>query len=506
MKNNLKHTLFAISLLITCSVVQVFAQTAVRPGQASAEEIKKVKTAAEANPDSLDAFNAYIYAVGLYNPLLTAQYKIWAKKYPRNVNIPLAFGTAYCQAEMPQAKEYLRKAAAIDPRNANVWFMLAVDAARRGQHNLSVQYMRKATLVSPSDANYAFSYLYAFANTDPNYPQKVFDFVKRFPDSERGAQALYWLAHGTKKLSEKISYFEALRKLYPVQKFGATNDGMTDLADIYLQTDPKKALILINEMPDDKDWQLRKQIAESLIRIDQLEQEQNYNDAIIILNQVKLPVYNHIKDFIALKKAALLGNAGNAKAAYDSVAVKFAKLPTDQLDTALHLYGKKTGKDKEQIAKDIDSLRNKTSVAAYPFSLDLYTGNGKLNLKDLRGKVVLLTFWFPGCGPCGEEFPHFQAVINKFKPADVAYIGINVEPEQDPYVLPFLKNYKYSFIPLRGNEEFALKNYHVRAEPGNLVIDKDGKIIFKNFLINDANQRTLELMISSLVQKKEQSN
>ncbi|HEY5327790.1 MAG TPA: redoxin domain-containing protein, partial [Mucilaginibacter sp.] len=422
-------------------------------------------------------------------------------------NFPLAIGTAYYDAEMPQAKEFLLKAAAMEPKNAKVWSMLSIDAYRWGQTGLSTEYMRKATQADPSDAGYAFDYLWSFKDSDPNdYQQKVFDFVKRFPTSERGAQALFWLAERAKNRNDKVNYFEALRKLYPPQKFRWSAGGMIELGDIYLQTDPEKALVLINDMGDDKDWQMRKQVAGSLLQINKLEREQNYKDAIIILNQVKLPAYNQIKDFIALKKAVLQEKAGDVKAAYDSLSVKFAKLPTDQLDTALELYGRKIGKDKVQVAKDIQTIRNSTAIPAYPFELDLYTGNGKLNLKDLKGKVVLLTFWFPGCGPCENEFPHFQAVINEFKGDDVVYVGINVLPEQDPYVIPFVENNKYSFIPLRGNPEFARKNYGIRAEPGNFLIDKDGKIIFSRFLIDNANQRTLELMISSLLQKDRQNN
>jgi len=81
------------------------------------------------------------------------------------------------------------------------------------------------------------------------------------------------------------------------------------------------------------------------------------------------------------------------------------------------------------------------------------------------------------------------------------YIGINVFPEQDPCVVPFIKNTKYSFIPLRGSAEFAAKYYNVTSEPENFLIDQTGKIVFKNFRITDTNHRTLELMISSLLQK-----
>jgi thiol-disulfide isomerase/thioredoxin len=367
--------------------------------------------------------------------------------------------------------------------------------------------MRKATLADPSDADYAYNYLATFRDGDPSeFKKKVFDFVKRFPASELSSRALYWSGELATNVNDKIYYFEALRKQYPPQKFSWSKDGMIELADDYLKTAPEKALTFINEMEEDEDWKIRKQVAESLIQIDKLEQDHNYKDALIEFNRIKLPRFNYINDFIALKKASLQEKAGDVTAAYDSLVVKFAKFPTDQLDTALEVYGKRTGKDKEQITKDIQTIRNKAAVNAYPFELGLYTGNGKLSLNDLKGKVVLLTFWFPGCGPCRAEFPHFQSVINKFKGEDVAYIGINVESKQDTYVIPFLENSKYSFIPLRGSSEFAAKYYGVRGEPTNFLIDKDGRIVFKHFRIDNTNQRTLELMISSLLQESAQTD
>jgi thiol-disulfide isomerase/thioredoxin len=507
MKNNLKYRAYTILLLITCTAGQVLAQMPVRTGPASADEIKKARAALDTNMNNVGAHKVYIYAMGISNPLVIEQYRAWMKKYPDNVNIPLAIGTVYYNAEMPQAKEFLLKVVAMEPQNAKVWFMLSEDAYRWGQKDLLAEYIRKATLSDPSNADYACVYLMSFKDGDPiNYKQKVFDFVKRFPTSERGAQALYWLGADATNLNDRINYFETLRKLYPPQKFSWSASGMIHLADDYLQTDPEKALALINEMSEEKDWVLRKQVIESLIQVNKLEQDQNYKDAFIKLDQVKLPKFNFIKDFIALKKISLLGKIGDVNVVYDSLAVKFAKLPTDQLYTELELYGKKIGKDRQQVVKDIETIRNSTAVPAYPFELRLYTSNGTLNLNDLKGKVVLLTFWFPGCGPCRAEFPHFQAVINKFKGENVVYVGINVFPEQDPYVVPLMENTKYSFIPLRSSRVFSAKYYGVQGEPENFLIDKDGKIIFRGFRIDNTNHRTLELMISSLLQKSQQRN
>ncbi|QJD96680.1 redoxin domain-containing protein [Mucilaginibacter robiniae] len=470
-------------------------------GPASESEIKAARSTLESNFNDAKAHRNYIYVMGLNNPLLIAQYRIWMKKYPQNVNFPLAIGTFYHNAEMPQAKEFLLKAAELEPQNADIWSMLANDAGRWGQDDLSTAYLRKAMLADTANATYAASYLFALKNGDPDYRQKVFDFVKRFPASEQGAQALYWLADRDTSLNDRIQDYEQLRQTYPPQKFRWSSSGMIGLADAYLQTNPEKALTLSNEMGEEKEWQIRKQLAESLIQINQLEQSQSYKEAASKADQIKLPSFNYLNDFVALKKADLLAKAGDVKAAYDSLATKYAKLPTYPLYTALTGYAQSLGKNKKQMLKDVETIRHHTAVSAYPFELDLYTSKGKLNLHDLKGKVVLLTFWFPGCSPCRAEFPHFQSVINKFKGKDVVYVGINVDPEQDPYVLPLLKNSNYSFIPLRGSSEFARKNYGVQGEPENFLIDQDGKIIFKDFRIDNSNHRTLELMISSLLQK-----
>jgi thiol-disulfide isomerase/thioredoxin len=500
MKNKLKYFIYTLLLTIASYCRPAAAQRLVRIGPAPAEEIEKARAAVMLNMESIEAHKNYIYALNLDNPLLIPQYKAWMKKYPQNINIPLTIGTIYYHAEMPEAKEFLLQAAKIDPNNAQIWFMLSGDAFIRGQTDLSNEYIKKAMLADPLNASYASQYLFSFSNGNPDeYKQKVFGFVKRFPTDERGAQALYWLGEDAGDIHDKINYLEELRKLYPPKKFNWSSSGMIGLADAYLQTDPEKALILINSMGDEKDWQMRKKVAESLIQAGKLEQTKNYKEAFIELNQVVLPRFNYIDDFISLKKASLQQKTGDVKTAYDSLAEKFAKLPTDELYAALELYGKEIGKDKEQITNDIKTIRNSKAVAAYPFNLGLYSSKDSLNLNDLKGKVVLLTFWFPGCGPCRAEFPHFQAVINKFKSGDVAYLGINVAPEQDPYVAPLIKSAAYSFIPLRGSHAFALKNYAVQGEPENFLIDKDGKIIFKNFRIDQKNHRTLELMIASLL-------
>lgn len=503
----LKRVLYIVLVMLTCLGGQAIAQRPVRMGPASPEDIKKAREVLDANFDSLKAHRAYIYAMGLINPQLAEQYRKWVKQYPKKLVVPLSIGKAFYGAEMPQAKEFLLKAAEIEPKNPAIWSMLSADAFTRGEYGLSTEYRKNAMLADTSNADYAFAYVSAFEDGDPAvYKQKVFDFIKRFPHNDDGAYALCRLGEQAPNPDEKIKYFKMLIKMYPPQRSGWSANGMAHLTDIYLQTDPVQALALINEMGNGKDWILRKQIAEALIQANKLEQKQDYKAAANQLDGLKLPRNNDISDFMLLKKAMLLDKAGDTNTAYYSLAAKFAKDPTDAFYAAMELYGQKTNKNGKQISKDIDAIRHISAVTAAPFDLGLYTSDGKLKLSDLKGKVVLLTFWFPACGPCRAEFPHFQAVINKFKAKDVVYLGISIAPEEDPFVLPLLEKTKFSFIPLRGTREFAKNDYGVDSEPTNFLIDKNGKIVFKNFRIDGTNHRTLELMISALLGESKQGN
>ncbi|WP_026632530.1 TlpA disulfide reductase family protein [Dyadobacter alkalitolerans] len=498
----IRHLVFTLLLLVLCTAPKVFSQIPKQKGPASAAEIQRALNVVESNLDSIKAHRTFIYAMGLSNPLLLEKYNMWLQRYPTNVNIPLAVGTVFHNAEMPQAKEYLLKAAEIDGNNGKIWAMLAADAGMRGEGDIEIKYIKKAADVDSSNVDYAYGYLTSFENGDPNiYRDKVFDFVRRFSSDDRGAVALYWLAERATNLDERIQYFEELRKLYHPSKYPRTASRLRGLVDAYLQIDPQRALTLINEIYNDEDtnWKVRRQVAQSFIEIKQLEHAEKYSDAKIILDSVKLPKFNYLNDYTELKKAFIRDKVGDVKGAYDSLCVKFAKLPTDAIYQAIEMYGKKLGKNHTQVKNDIEAMRNSTATIAFPFELGLYTSDKKLSLNSLKGKVVLLTFWFPGCGPCKAEFPHFQEVVDSFKGDSLVYIGINVFPSQDGYVLPFVKNNKYSFIPLRGTVAFAADHYGAPTQPANFLIDRDGNVVYKDFQIDNTNRRTLELMITSLL-------
>ena len=48
------------------------------------------------------------------------------------------------------------------------------------------------------------------------------------------------------------------------------------------------------------------------------------------------------------------------------------------------------------------------------YSLDLVDGSGKVNIKDFRGKIVIINFWGVWCGPCKQELPDFDSVATEY--------------------------------------------------------------------------------------------
>lgn len=97
----------------------------------------------------------------------------------------------------------------------------------------------------------------------------------------------------------------------------------------------------------------------------------------------------------------------------------------------------------------------------------------KVELKSLRGKVVVLDFWATWCPPCREEMPHLEKLHRELKDKGLVIIGINTEDAKA--ARSFMKKYDYTFMTLI-DDGSASNIYRIDAIPTVFVIDKAGKI------------------------------
>jgi len=102
--------------------------------------------------------------------------------------------------------------------------------------------------------------------------------------------------------------------------------------------------------------------------------------------------------------------------------------------------------------------------------------NNQFNLKDFKGKLILLNFWATWCAPCKEEMPSLDKLqINKdLDNLEIFPINIgndSVEKSQKFYDDLEIQNLKFYF----DNSVTLAKKLSLRGIPTSVLFNKDGK-------------------------------
>ena len=94
-------------------------------------------------------------------------------------------------------------------------------------------------------------------------------------------------------------------------------------------------------------------------------------------------------------------------------------------------------------------------------------------LKELRGKVVILDFWYRGCGWCIKAMPQINEVASHFKNEQVAVLGMNPHDTLE-VASPVIKKLKLTYPSLKAEE--ITKDYKILGFPTLLILDQEGVI------------------------------
>ena len=94
-------------------------------------------------------------------------------------------------------------------------------------------------------------------------------------------------------------------------------------------------------------------------------------------------------------------------------------------------------------------------------------------LKDLRGKAVLLTFWFTSCPPCRVEMPQLEALYEALKDKGLVVVAIN-NTETAEVAKKFFAEQGFTFPSLLDPAGEANEQYGEGGYPRTILIDKDG--------------------------------
>jgi thiol-disulfide isomerase/thioredoxin len=440
---------------------------------------------------------------------LEALYEEWARQNPKSAAYQWALGDLNMYRDYEKLERYMRKAIELDPKFGKAYHTLSLISEVRGDRANQLKYLKMAADNAPENPAYIFYYSRAVCDDDLKRCRELTDeIVRRFPTHERGAQALYWLEDDVKGTAEKIAILERQQREYPAAKYNWTASGVTKLYALYGQTAPEKAIALAEEMgkiaktdADRRAWEGRVTYQRNLLQAQTLVKEKKFTEARTLLDATTPPRYFDATSLHLLKAEAATA-AREPAAAYETLLKLMAKEPKGKLRAALLAAGGKLGKDEAAINADLWRELDAVAKPANEFTLAHYGDEKKQSLSDYRGKVVLLNFWYPFCGPCRGENPTLQKVLRKFKSDQFVMLAINVHPEEDAFVLPYLKGNKFDFIPLRGSAEFAAKEYNAIGMPTNFLIDQQGRIIFKPGVVRgEDGEETLELQVKMLIER-----
>ncbi|HEY5326079.1 MAG TPA: TlpA disulfide reductase family protein [Mucilaginibacter sp.] len=131
----------------------------------------------------------------------------------------------------------------------------------------------------------------------------------------------------------------------------------------------------------------------------------------------------------------------------------------------------------------------------------LYDTDGKkMSLSQMKGKIVLMDFFFVGCVPCMNTLATLDKIHEKYKNKNVVILSISTRDSMK-LVMAFKKVQliKNQMYPDGGD---VAKLYHISGAPTFYLIDKEGKIANVIVGYSDDIEKKMTSVIDDLLKKQ----
>jgi cytochrome c biogenesis protein CcmG, thiol:disulfide interchange protein DsbE len=117
--------------------------------------------------------------------------------------------------------------------------------------------------------------------------------------------------------------------------------------------------------------------------------------------------------------------------------------------------------------------------ATLPLARDDIDGKA-VDLKNLRGRVLVINFWATWCEPCREEMPSLQRLREKLDGESFDVLTVNFGESREK-VSQFLGREKVALPVLLDPEKETAKAWGVGGLPMSFLVDAKGRVRYSVF-------------------------
>lgn len=135
-----------------------------------------------------------------------------------------------------------------------------------------------------------------------------------------------------------------------------------------------------------------------------------------------------------------------------------------------------------------------------------WINSAPIELRGLRGKVVLIDFWTFGCWNCYRSFPWLHTVEDRYRDRGLQVIGVHTPEFAHEKVRANIerkvKEFKLTHPIMIDNDFSYWKAMRNSAWPAFFVLDKQGrirKVVIGETHVGDARARIVEAEIEKLL-------
>lgn len=103
-----------------------------------------------------------------------------------------------------------------------------------------------------------------------------------------------------------------------------------------------------------------------------------------------------------------------------------------------------------------------------------------IDIKELKGKVIIVNFWATWCPPCRREMGSLERLHLATKDKNIVVLAVNIGEDVDT-VFPFLGDITPSpnFPILFDTNAISMKHWNVLGLPTTYIVNAKGYIVYK---------------------------